>query len=86
MSWSDLELLVEDAEAEPCLRRALGRCRSLPEFLLACRRLGYPIERSDLLLARRLHGIPIPQAAALPLSDLPAAPRHAGEWGDLEAG
>lgn len=54
MSWSELERLVDEAEAEPALRRALGRCRSLHEFLLACRHLGYGIEVGDLKLARRL--------------------------------
>jgi hypothetical protein len=86
MSWSDLERLVEDAEAEPGLRRALGHCRSLPEFLLACRRLGYLIERSDLRIAQRLDRIPAAQASAVPAPATPAAPHHAGEWRALEAG
>jgi hypothetical protein len=54
MSWSELERLVEEAEADAALRRALSHCRSLPELLLACDRLGYQIERSDLQLARTL--------------------------------
>jgi hypothetical protein len=55
MSWSELERLVEEAEADASLRRALGHCRSIAELLLACGRLGYGIERQDLKLARRLH-------------------------------
>ncbi|MEI8250214.1 MAG: Nif11-like leader peptide family natural product precursor [Synechococcus sp. ELA057] len=58
MSWTELERLVEEAEADPALRRALSCCRSLPEFLLACSRLGYRIERGDLSLARSLDGAP----------------------------
>lgn len=55
MSWSELERLVEEAEADASLRRALGHCRSVAELLLACGRLGYRIERQDLRLARRVH-------------------------------
>lgn len=55
MAWNQLERLVEEAEADPALRRALGHCRSLQELLLACQRLGYGIDRQDLRLARSLH-------------------------------
>jgi len=48
MSWSELERLVEEAEAQPSLRRSLKDCRSTPELILAARRLGYRITRMDL--------------------------------------
>ena len=48
MSWSELERLVDQAEAQPSLRRSLKDCRSTPELILAARRLGYRITRIDL--------------------------------------
>ncbi len=48
MSWSELERLVNEAEANPSLRRSLKGCRSTPELILAARRLGYRITRIDL--------------------------------------
>ena len=51
MSWSELERLVDQAEANPSLRRSLKGCRSTPELILAARRLGYRITRIDLQLA-----------------------------------
>ena len=48
MSWSELERLVDQAEANPALRRALMGCRSTPALILAARRLGYRITRIDL--------------------------------------
>jgi hypothetical protein len=48
MSWSELERLVEDAESQGDLRRALRHCRSRKELILAARRLGYRITRIDL--------------------------------------
>ena len=48
MSWSELERLVDEAEANPSLRRSLKGCRSTPELILAARRLGYRITRIDL--------------------------------------
>ena len=51
MSWSELERLVDEAEADAGLRRALKGCRSTPELILAARRLGYRITRIDLQLA-----------------------------------
>ena len=51
MSWLELERLVEDAEKEPQLARALRHCRSNPELVLAARRLGYRITRIDLVQA-----------------------------------
>ena len=48
MSWSELERLVDEAEAQPSLRRSLKNCRSTPELILAARRLGYRITRIDL--------------------------------------
>jgi len=48
MSWSELERLVDEAEANPSLRRSLKGCRSTPELILAARSLGYRITRMDL--------------------------------------
>ena len=55
MSWSELERLVDDAEAETTVQRALRHCRSQQELVLASRRLGYRITRVDLLRAWQLH-------------------------------
>ncbi len=52
MSWSELERLVESAEADPALRRALSHCRSQPELVLAARQLGFRITTRDLERAR----------------------------------
>lgn len=52
MSWSELERLVESAEADNALRRALSHCRSEPELVLAARTLGYRITSLDLARAR----------------------------------
>ena len=54
MSWSELQRLVEEAEADGELRRGLRRCRSRHELLLACRQLGYRIQAIDLHSARLL--------------------------------
>jgi len=48
MSWSELERLVEDAETDAVMRRALRHCRSRRELLLAAGRLGYAITKADL--------------------------------------
>ena len=48
MSWSELERLVDDAEANGELQRSLRHCRSRKELILAARRLGYRITRLDL--------------------------------------
>ena len=48
MSWSELERLVHEAEADAGLRRSLKSCRSTPDLILAARRLGYRITRMDL--------------------------------------
>lgn len=55
MSWSELERLVSTAEADGSLRRALRRCRSPQELVLAARRLGYRITRQDLAAAVEEH-------------------------------
>ena len=55
MSWFELERLVEDAEKEPQLARALRLCRSNPELVLAARRLDYRITRVDLVQAALQH-------------------------------
>lgn len=54
MSMGELLRLVEEAEADAVLRRSLGHCRSPAELVLASRRLGYRIDRRDLLSARSL--------------------------------
>ena len=48
MSWLELERLVDEAEADRALQRALKHCRSRKELILAARRLGYRITRIDL--------------------------------------
>jgi len=55
MTWSELERFVLEAEADPAMRRSLKHCRSEFELILAARRLGYRLSRSDLLLARQEH-------------------------------
>ena len=55
MSWFELERLVEDAEKESQLARALRHCRRNPELVLAARRLGYRITRVDLEQAALQH-------------------------------
>ncbi|SBO42142.1 protein of unknown function [Cyanobium sp. NIES-981] len=52
MSWSELERLVESAEADHALRRALTHCRSEHELVLAARQLGFRITARDLARAR----------------------------------
>ncbi len=56
MSWSELERLVEDAETDAVMRRALRHCRSRRELLLAAGRLGYVITNADLHQAWMLQG------------------------------
>lgn len=58
MSWSELERLVEQAENDGSLRRALTHCRSRGELVLASRRLGFGIDAQDLKLAWQLHQRP----------------------------
>ena len=55
MTWSELERLVETAEGDGRLRRALRHCRSRSELVLAARRLQYRITLEDILGARLLH-------------------------------
>lgn len=55
MSWSELERLVDEAEHDAEIRRALRHCRSRDELLLAARRLGYRITRMDLVRAWQEH-------------------------------
>jgi len=62
MSWSELERLVEEAESDAALRRALMHCRSTGELVLAGQRLGFAIDGQDLTLARRLHRRPGPSS------------------------
>lgn len=54
MSWSELQRLVEEAEADGSIRRGLRRCRSRHEFVMACQRLGYGIQTMDLRKAQLL--------------------------------
>jgi hypothetical protein len=65
MSWSELERLVEDAESQGDLRRALRHCRSRKELILASRRLGYRITRVDLQQAWQEHQLELEQQQAL---------------------
>jgi len=55
MSWSELERLVEEAEADGVVRRSLRHCRSRQELVLAARRLGYRITQKDIERARQIH-------------------------------
>ncbi|QPN68099.1 Nif11-like leader peptide family natural product precursor [Synechococcus sp. CBW1006] len=55
MSWSELERLVAEAEADSTLRAALHRCRTRAELILTARRLGYRISRLDLQRAQAEH-------------------------------
>ena len=48
----ELERLVADAEADPALRRLLGRCRTRRALILTARRLGYRISRLNLQQAQ----------------------------------
>ena len=54
MSWSELERLVDEAEADEAIRRGLRHCRSRAELLLAARRLGFRVTRVDLQRAWQL--------------------------------
>lgn len=63
MSWSELERLVEEAEADRGLARALRHCRSRDELVLAARRLGYRITRTDLHRAWQLRHAEVPGGA-----------------------
>jgi hypothetical protein len=55
VSLRELERLVDDAEADPALRRVLRRCRTRRALILMARRLGYRISRLDL--QRALGGV-----------------------------
>jgi hypothetical protein len=55
MSWSELERLVDEAECDADIGRALRHCRSRDELVLAARRLGYRVTRMDLLRAWQEH-------------------------------
>lgn len=55
MSWSELERLVDEAELQAEIRRALRHCRSREELVLAARRLGYRVTRMDLVRAWQEH-------------------------------
>ncbi len=55
MSWSELQRLVDQAEADRSLRRTLRRCRTEQELLQAARLLGFRITRHDLHAARVKH-------------------------------
>ena len=55
MGLGELALLVEEAEQDAVMRRALRRCRSRAELVLAARRLGFAIHRIDLRRAWLLH-------------------------------
>lgn len=55
MGLGELARLVEEAERDGVIRRALRRCRSRAELVLAAHRLGYAIQRIDLRRAWLLH-------------------------------
>ncbi len=55
MGWSELERMVDQAEADGTLRRAFRHCRSQEELVLAARQMGFRITRMDLQRARDLH-------------------------------
>ena len=75
MSWSELERLVEEAESDASLRRALMHCRSRFELVLASQRLGFAIDGQDLRLAWQLHQRPGPDSGS---QTGEAAPRQGG--------
>jgi hypothetical protein len=56
MGLGELAQLVEEAERDGVIRRALRRCRSRGELVLAAQRLGYDIHRADLRRAWLLEG------------------------------
>lgn len=60
MTWSELQRLVEQAERDSALRRALMRCRSRCELVLASQRLGFGIDGRDLKIAWELHRVRCP--------------------------
>jgi len=64
MSWSELERLVQEAENDGVIRRALRHCRSRPELVLAARRLGYRITRVDLQRAWEMDRRDVASSAA----------------------
>ena len=76
MSWSELQRLVEQAETDAALRRALMRCRSRFELVLASQRLGFAIDGRDLRLAWELHQMPCPGSGGEAI----ATPHALGGW------
>jgi hypothetical protein len=64
MSWSELERLVQEAENDGVIRRALRHCRSRLELVLAARRLGYRITRVDLQRAWEMDRRDVASSAA----------------------
>ncbi|MCP9834647.1 MULTISPECIES: Nif11 family protein [unclassified Cyanobium] len=54
MSWSELERLVDEAEADQVICRGLRHCRSRAELVLAARRLGFRVTQVDLQRAWQL--------------------------------
>lgn len=55
MSGSELERLIEDAEAQPNLRQTLQACQSKEDLILAARTCGYHVTRVDLWRAWQEH-------------------------------
>jgi len=55
ISLLELERLVDEAEADCSIRKALRGCNTRPELILAARRLGYRITRLDLQRAFSEH-------------------------------
>lgn len=76
MTWSELQRLVEQAESDAALRRALMRCRTRFELVLASQRLGFGIDGRDLKLAWELHRMPCPDSG----NQAMVTPRARGGW------
>lgn len=76
MSWSELQRLVEQAESDADLRRALTHCRSRFELVLASQRLGFAIDGRDLKLAWELHRVRCPGSGDRGR----VTPRHRDGW------
>lgn len=57
MSWSELERLVQEAEANERLRRQLRRCHSSEDLVTLARLLGFRISAADLRRARVKHHV-----------------------------
>ena len=73
MSWSDLERLVVDAEANSQLQGVLRRCSSRTDLLQTARRMGYRVTHNDLRHAWLQHLQDVEHVEAQELSQLEPA-------------